>query len=148
VSETLKVCAAEGCETVLPTYKLHDTLCHEHGRQKAKQTRKKQYDPGELEAFRRALLEETLVSLIRDPSRWSWESGGLDGGWEGRARPSGRADNTCPGWMCRTLLDAPLPPGQHCSAECKHRTLEAREAFRRELTQLRAAAKRREAVVA
>ncbi len=121
MNESPKVCGAEGCETVLPTYKLHDTLCHEHGRLAAKQARRKQYDPGELEAFRRALLEETLLSLIADPSRWTWasslETGG--NGWEARSydRFTTISSRRCPGSMCGTLLDAPLPPGRYCSDE-------------------------------
>jgi hypothetical protein len=139
--ETLKVCAAEGCETTLSLYRVHDTLCHEHGRQKAKRGRKKRHDPGELEAFQRALREETLVSLILDPSRWASDNTLGTFGSEGRHRPRARDDNRCPGWMCGAILDAPLPSGQYCSLECKQQTSRAREAFRRELTQLRAAAR-------
>ncbi len=87
------------------------------------------------------MLEETLVSLILDPSRWVFEeSMGLSGS-VGRTRLRARDDNRCPGWMCGAILDAPLPSGQYCSLECKQQTSRAREAFRRELTQLRAAAR-------
>ena len=136
-----KVCAAEGCETILPTYKLHDTLCHEHGRQVAKRGRRKRSDPGELEAFAKALLEETLVSLILDPSRWVSDNTLGICGSEVRHRPRVRDDNRCKGWMCGVITEAPLPPGRYCSDDCRQQTVEAREAFRRELTQLRAAAR-------
>jgi hypothetical protein len=137
MSVSPKVCAAEGCETVLPTYKLHDTVCHEHGRQKAKRGRKKRHDPGQLEAFRRALLEETLLSLILDPSRWASDNTLGACGSEGRHRPRARDDNRCKGWMCGVITEAPLPPGHYCSVECKQQTRAAQEAFRRELAQLR-----------
>jgi hypothetical protein len=144
-----KVCAVEGCENVIPRYRLSDVLCHDHGSQEARQTRKKRrHDPGELEAFQRALREETMVSLILDPSRWVPENTLGTCGVEGRHRPRAQDANRCPGWVCGVILDAPLLAGQYCSVECKRQTSEAREAFRCELTQLRAAAKRREAVVA
>lgn len=146
----MKICAADGCGEILPAYKQTDTFCREHGIQVSKQARKreKRRDPGELEAFRSALREETLLSLIRDPSRWvSDETLGISG-VDARHRPRARDDNRCPGWVCGAILDAPLTPGQYCSLECKQQTWRAREAFRRELTQIRAAAKRQAATVA
>ncbi len=142
-----KICAAEGCENVIPLYRQTDTLCHEHGSQIAKQTRtrKKRHDPGELEAYRSALREEALLSLIRDPSRWvSDDTLGISG-VDGRHRPRARDANRCQGWVCGAVLDAPLPPGQYCSLECKQQTSRAREAFRCELTRLRGAARERQA---
>jgi hypothetical protein len=88
------------------------------------------------EEYRKALLEETLLSLIRDPSRWKWET--VSRGWE--ARSGSRAvdgSNRCPGWTCGVSLDAPLPPGRYCSGECKKKTLRIRESFRRDLHRLR-----------
>jgi hypothetical protein len=136
----MKVCAAEGCKNTLSLYRQTDTLCREHGAQKAKRTRRKQPDPGELEAYRRALLEEALVSLIRDPSRWEWASSleeGCGTGRHDRAKLRARDDNRCSGWMCGAILDAPLPPGSYCSADCKQQTTYIRKAFRRDLERLR-----------
>jgi predicted nucleic acid-binding Zn ribbon protein len=89
------------------------------------------------EEYRKALLEETLRSLIRDPSRWAWDTAERHTGIEGRTRPVERDDNRCPGWMCGAVLESPLPPGRYCSPECKQRTRAAQDAFRRELAQLR-----------
>jgi hypothetical protein len=137
-----KICAAEGCEASIPRYMISNDLCQEHGSQIAKQTRKKrsnQAGAGELEAYRKALLEETLISLIRDPSRWSWQTAGDEGGngRDIRTRPRAGADNRCPGWMCDVAMEAPLRPGQYCSAECKKQTGYIRKAFRRDLERLR-----------
>jgi hypothetical protein len=137
MSEISKICAAEGCTNILPAYRRKDMLCHEHGREVAQRAPRKRDDSQDLERFRRTLLEETLRSLIQDPSRWTWETGALQGGREGRLTTRGRDRNCCPGWMCGALLDAPLAPGQYCSADCKRRTREAQASFRLELSALR-----------
>jgi len=131
-----KICAVKGCEIPLPAWRIYDTLCHEHGEQTAKKQRKRGHDPEAVEKFQRELREAALLSLIQDPSRWTWESSACDGGMEGRARPRVRDPNCCPGWMCGTHLDAPILPGQYCSLECKQQTLQARQEFRRELSEL------------
>jgi hypothetical protein len=138
MSDGLKTCAAEGCTNILPGYKLAigDTLCHEHGVKKAKRAPRKREDPEDLERFRRALLDETLVSLIRDPSRWTPEGAESFGDSSLRAR-SRVVRNRCPGWMCRARFDAPLPQGTYCSSNCKKRTRYHQAAFRRDLHRLR-----------
>jgi hypothetical protein len=88
------------------------------------------------EEYSRALLVETLRSLIADPSRWAWESAYSFGRSELRYQ-SRSVRNHCPGWMCDALMESPLPRGSYCSAECKQQTTYIRSAFRRDLERLR-----------
>jgi hypothetical protein len=105
-------------------------------RQKAQRATRTRQDPEALERFRKALLEETLVSLIQDPSRWTPGDASSFGCTALRAR-SRVVHNRCPGWMCGAVMEAPLPPGRYCSGECKKKTLRIRESFRRDLHRLR-----------
>jgi hypothetical protein len=140
VSEAPKVCAADGCKNILPAYRRKDLLGHEHGAQLAKAGRtRRTADPGAVEQFQEALLEETLASLVRDPSRWRSDDAGTYGNMSLRSR-SRVVHNQCPGWMCGALFDGPLPPGTYCSAACKKQTIYIRGTFRRDLDRLRSAA--------